>query len=176
MKNYNRQITGMRSKVAGSLFESYIDASCRFYSEKGYGLIQKTPEPFHITRKLQDGAVQGYYEKKGQPDYKGILCDGTGIMFEAKHTDNNRILQSAVSEHQKDSLDAYAKYGAQCFVMVSIQFIKFYRVPWSVWQNMKSMFGHKYMNSENLTPYEVPFKNCLLILEGITLTKDYEEG
>ena len=35
--------------------------------------------------KDRDGTVKGYYEKKGQPDYKGILRDGTGIMLSLIH-------------------------------------------------------------------------------------------
>jgi len=90
MPDPRRQLVGRRSKASGETFERWISNACEFYLQNGWAHIEKTPEPFHITGKDRDGTVKGYYEKKGQPDYKGILCDGTGIMFEAKHTDSDR--------------------------------------------------------------------------------------
>ena len=113
-----KQITGKRSKASGEMFERWLSHACEFYLLKGLAHIEKTPEPFHITGKDSSGTVRGFYEKKGQPDYKGILCDGTGIMFEAKHTDSDRISQSVVTDTQWRSLDVYERFGAHCFVMV----------------------------------------------------------
>ncbi len=84
MPDPRRQIIGRRSKAAGEAFERWITDACEIYLQNGWAHIEKTPEPFHITGKDKNGIVRGYYEKKGQPDYKGILCDGSGIMFEAK--------------------------------------------------------------------------------------------
>ena len=139
--------------------------------------IEKTPEPFHITGKDMNGVVRGYYEKKGQPDYKGILCDGTGIIFEAKHTDSDRIKQSVITDTQWENLDIYEKFGAHCYVMVSLGLRSFFRVPWSAWKRMKELFGHKYMNESELEAYRISQSQCIiLILEGIELkdenTKD----
>lgn len=97
MPDPRRQLVGRRSKASGETFERWISNACEFYLQNGWAHIEKTPEPFHITGKDRDGTVKGYYEKKGQPDYKGILCDGTGIMFEAKHTDSDRIRQNVVT-------------------------------------------------------------------------------
>lgn len=173
LANVKRQIAGRRSKVTGSLFEKYMSAACEYYRELNLAFIEKTPEPFHITAKGKDGVVKGYYEKHAQPDYKGILCDGTGIMFEAKHTDSDKIQQSAVLEHQAESLDCYERMGAQCFVMVSMGLVKFYRVPWKIWKSMKDLFGHKYMNEQELKPYELKLRECkILILEGVEINAD----
>ena len=135
--DYRRQITGRRNKASGSTFEKWISLACQYYMQQGIAHIEKTPEPFHITAKESDGTVRGYYEKKGQPDYKGVLCDGTAIIFEAKHTDSDRIRQSVVTDTQKESMDAYEKFGAHCFVMVSLRLQKFYRVPWNVWKPIR---------------------------------------
>lgn len=126
MPDPRRQLVGRRSKVSGETFERWISNACEFYLRNGWAHIEKTPEPFHITGKDRDGTVKGYYEKKGQPDYKGILCDGTGIMFEAKHTDGDRIRQNVVTDTQWESLDIYEKFGAHCYVMVSLGLTKFY--------------------------------------------------
>lgn len=168
--NYKAQIIGRNSKKSGETFERWISTACKFYLNKGLAHIEKTPEPFHITGKDMNGVVRGYYEKKGQPDYKGILCDGTGIMFEAKHTDSDRIKQSVITETQWESLDIYEKFGAHCYVMVSLGLESFFRVPWSAWKNMKELFGHKYMNMTELEAYRINQSQCIiLILEGIEL-------
>lgn len=170
MADPRRQITGRRSKAAGDTFERWLSDACEYYRERDIAHIEKTPEPFHITGKDKNGTVRGYYEKKGQPDYKGILCDGTGIMFEAKHTDQNRILQDVVSDTQWENLDIYEKYGAHCYVMVSIGLQRFYRVPWDIWKRMKNLFGHKYMNEKELEPYRLKERSCtILFLEGVKL-------
>ena len=120
MADPRKQLIGQRSKAAGETFERWISAACEFYKNRGWAHIEKTPEPFHITGRDRDGTIKGYYEKKGQPDYKGILCDGTGIMFEAKHTDSDRMRQEVVTDTQWENLDLYEKFGAHCYVMVSI--------------------------------------------------------
>lgn len=170
MPDPRRQIIGRRNKEAGDTFERWISNACEFYLREEWAHIEKTPEPFHITGKDKNGVVKGYYEKKGQPDYKGILCDGTGIMFEAKHTDSDRIKQDVVTDKQWESLDTYEKFGAHCFVMVSMGLTKFYRVPWKVWKDMKSLFRHKHMTEEELEPYRLQERQCtILILEGVEL-------
>lgn len=170
MADPRRQLAGRRNKAAGETFERWISFACNYYQEKGIAFIEKTPEPFHITGKDQNGVVRGYYEKKGQPDYKGILCDGTGVMFEAKHTDTEKIQQSVITQEQWKSLDEYEKFGAHCFVMVSMGLQKFYRVPWDIWKRMKELFGRKYMTEADLEPYRLQERQCtILILEGVEL-------
>ncbi len=177
MSDPRRQLIGRWSRASGEAFERRLSNACEFYLRNGWAYIEKTPEPFHITGKDGSGTVRGYYEKKGQPDYKGILCDGTGIMFEAKHTDSDRMSQNVITESQWKSLDIYEKYGARCYVMVSVKLMKFYRVPWSVWKKMKEMFGHKYMAEHELEPYRLREAQCtILILEGVELKDENTES
>lgn len=177
MSDPRQQVIGRRSKAAGETFEHWITNACEFYLRNGWAHIEKTPEPFHITGKDERGVVRGYYEKKGQPDYKGILCDGTGIMFEAKHTDSDRINQSVVTDTQWKGLDIYEQFGAHCYVMVSIRLERFYRVPWDAWKRMKELFGHKYMNEQELLPYRLQEKQqTILILEGVELNGEDREN
>lgn len=170
MPDPRRQLIGRRSKASGETFERWLSNSCDYYLKRELAHIEKTPEPFHITGKDGKGIVRGYYEKKGQPDYKGILCDGTGIMFEAKHTDSDRINQNVVTKTQWESLDIYEKYGAHCYVVVSMGLVNFYRIPWSIWKQMKCIAGHKYMKESDMMPYKLPVRQCtILILEGVEL-------
>jgi len=178
MADPGRQMTGRRSRASGAAFERWLSDACEFYLRNGAAYIEKTPEPFHITGKDSRGVVRGYYEKKGQPDYKGILCDGTGIMFEAKHTDSDRINQNVITDAQWKSLDIYEKFGARCYVMVSIKLARFYRVPWDIWKQMKELFGRRYMTEQELEPYRLREMQCtILMLEGVELRdEDTEMG
>ncbi len=134
MSDPRRQLIGRRSKAVGEAFERWITNACEFYLRNGWAYIEKTP------------------------DYKGILCDGSGIMFEAKHTDSDRINQNVVTDTQWKSLDIYERFGAHCYVMVSVGLMKFYRVPWDVWKNMKELFGHKFMTEQELELYRLQEK------------------
>lgn len=143
MPDPRRQLAGRRSKASGETFERWISNACEFYLQNGWAHIEKTPEPFHITGKDRDGTVKGYYEKKGQPDYKGILCDGTGIMFEAKHTDGDRIRQNVVTDTQWESLDIV--------------------MQWLYLQRMILKYAQD-LYRESITNIRICLKNCHYIL------------
>lgn len=156
MPDPRRQLVGRRSKASGETFERWISNACEFYLQNGWAHIEKTPEPFHITGKDRDG---------------------TGIMFEAKHTDSDRIRQNVVTDTQWESLDIYEKFGAHCYVMVSLGLTKFYRVPWATWKKMKELFCHKFMTEQELEPYRLQEKQCtILILEGVELKDENTEN
>lgn len=164
----NMAAVGKKNKINGSLFEQWISNSCDAYLEEETAFIEKTPEPFHIVKKGENGIVSGYYAKAAQPDYKGILRSGRGIAFEAKHTDTDRIKQNAVTDEQARNLNIYHEFGAVCFVLVSMSFESFYRVPWPVWREMKERFRHKYMSLDELKPYKICADiNQIKFLEGI---------
>lgn len=176
-KSAKLQIMGYRNAENGKLFEQWISSACDMYREQGIAHIEKTPEPMRIIKALdrKTGKYVACFEKSAQPDYKGILCDGTGIMFEAKHTSTGKINQSVVSTKQWENFDLYERMGAKCYVMVSLDFIDFYRVPWDVFKNMKTLYGRKYMNRENLEPFRIKERHCfLLFLDGIELKEETE--
>ena len=61
--------------------------------------------------------------------------------------------------------------------MVSIGLMKFYRVPWDVWKQMKKLFGHKFMTEQELKPYQLQEKQCkILFLEGVELKDEITES
>lgn len=173
MPDINRQLAGRRSNAAGNMFEQMLSASCNYYRDKGVAIIEKTPEPMRPIKPYGDrrrGQYIACFEKQAQPDYKGVLCDGQAVIFEAKHTDKERIQESAITETQRRNLDDFQEMGAQCFVMVSMGFQDFYRVPWEVFRNMKSHYGRKYMKPEELEPFKIKqHRGTLLMLEGVEL-------
>ena len=163
-KDPKRQLLGKIAKARGKQFESRIDDSFAYYAQKGFAIIEKTPEPMHPTKNLGNGKFIAYYEKQAQPDYKGTLKGGRAIVFEAKHTDANRIDQLRVTEDQAAALTRHESMGALCFILVSFRFENFYAVPWSVWRDMKGQFGKVSANEDDLLPYMVP--GIMTFLDG----------
>lgn len=176
MNKAKQSVIGYRSRAVGGMFENILSVACDYYREIGIAIIEKTPEPMRPIKPYGDrrrGQYIACFEKQAQPDYKGVLCDGVAVIFEAKHTDKERIQESAITETQRKNLDDFLRLGAKCFVMVSMGFENFYRVPWSVFGGMKANFGRKYMTLEDLDPYRLPQKRgTLLILEGVEVNED----
>lgn len=151
------QWRGRVNKAQGAHLERLIEQSCRYYKETGTAVIEKTPEPFHITRSLGGGKFQGNFAKAAQPDFKGVLCGGRMIAFEAKHSADDRINQSRVTAEQTAALDSYEKAGAVCFVFVSLKMQEFFLVPWLAWKSMKKWSGRKYATAEDMKEWRVRF-------------------
>ena len=151
---YRASYQGKRNRALGLKFEDIINEACQHYSTMGLAYIEKTPEPMRvigvINRKL--GHFKAVFEKVAQPDYKGTMAGGRAIVFEAKHTESDRIKQDAVTDAQWEALDLHEDMGAICFVIVCLD-NHYYRVPWARWKTMKEDCGHKYMNAADLHPY-----------------------
>lgn len=150
-----------RSRQMGVDFENIISASCEYYEAHGIAKIEKTPEPMRTLRPLGNGRFEAVYTKQAQPDYKGTLYGGRAIVFEAKHTDKDRILRSVISDEQEKCLDAHEKLGADCYVLVSFGFKRFYMIPWQMFRDMELYFGRKhikYSDYEAIDGFECKFK------------------
>ena len=168
-----RRQQGRRSKYAGERFENIISAACDYYRGENIADIEKTPEPMRPLKPYGDrrrGQYIAVFVKKAQNDYKGILNGGRCIAFEAKHTDAEKIESSAVTERQADLLENYEKMGASCFVLVSFKFEQFFRIPWSVWRDMKEIYGNKHLKRSEISEYEIGL-NYLGVLEFLKKTK-----
>lgn len=172
MDTYDRSMIGRRSKAAGDYFEEIVNAACRFYEENGIAVIEKTPEPMKILQPYdrRRGQFICCFAKQAQPDFKGVLMDSTMVVFDAKHTEKDRIIRDAVTEEQEKCFERYMKMEAICFLVISIELKKFYRVPWPEFRDMKTKYGHKYMNLKELEPYEISYRNGVLrLLDGLEL-------
>lgn len=155
-KSARRQYQGALNRAAGRTFEGLIEEALLYYAQRGEALIEKTPEPMHPTKDLGGGKFVAYYEKQAQPDYKGALKNGRAVVFEAKHTMGDRIEQSRVTPTQTAALNGYAQMGAECFVVVGFDMQYFYRIPWSIFRNMKERWGRKYVTPADLHEFSVP--------------------
>lgn len=156
-KKNRERIQGHRSRSIGKSFEEVIDISCKHYGNIGMAIIEKTPEPMKVLGKGDHGRFPACFEKKAQPDYKGVLYKGQAIIFEAKATEKDRIKKEAVTPEQFESLDSHWKIQAIVFVLVSFQLERYYRVPWGTWREMELLYGRKYLKETDLKEYQLKF-------------------
>lgn len=173
-----RSLIGKQSRENGLFFENMILDSARFYENKGISVIDRTPEPMKIlgASDRSKGRFIACFEKQAQPDFKGILKDSTMILFDAKHTDTDRIQRTVVTEEQEACFERYMSMGAMCFLVVSIGFENYYRIPWVVFRDMKKIYGHAYMNKDELVTYRIKYSGGILrFLDGIELKESEEE-
>ena len=54
-KDPRHQLQGKQAKAEGRKFEERLDQSFAYYREKGFALIEKTPEPMRVTKNLGNG-------------------------------------------------------------------------------------------------------------------------
>lgn len=170
-KNPARQAQGNISRATGEGFEAQLLTACAYYRAHGIAEIDKTPEPIKVIsgrRQNPSGcwSFEAVFTKQAQPDFQGTIDGGRSVVFEAKATDKDRILQSAVTDEQAHAMQSHAKKGALVFVLVCLRGRAVYRVPWEVWWRMKEHFGHKYMTAEALEPYRVQMRRGVILFLG----------
>jgi len=177
VERYERAMRGRRSRAAGEHFENLISSSLAWYESMGVAFIEKTPEPMRPLRKPnQQGQFLACYTKQGQPDFKGTLTGGRSVVFEAKHTDGDRITYDRLTEEQVEALARHHKLGAVTFVLVSFGLQDFYRIPWKTFRDMKEIYGRKYIRQDELESCRVDFMSGVVkMLEGIEITYGEED-
>lgn len=155
LPSFEKQLIGSRSRASGAAFEKLIEVSCEVYKSRGIAYIEKTPEPMRpISRADGCGRFTAVYTATAQPDYKGTLAGGRAVVFEAKHTDSDTMKQERVTPAQAEALSMHCNLGALCFVLVSIK-DRYFAVPWTVWDDMKQIYGRKYITASDVEKYEV---------------------
>jgi recombination protein U len=160
-----RKYRGAVSRSQGLLHEKMIEAGCQYYRQIGKAYIVKEPEPFRVLKKdKRTGRAMIQFVRHAQPDFHGTLKDGLSIVFEAKHTQSDRIKQDVITPEQAASLTIQEKLGAAAFVCAGIEGRAF-MVPWAVFSNMKDYYGRKYATAEDLSPFEVVQDMCIKFLE-----------
>lgn len=172
MDSLSRSLQGKVSRDSGNFFEAIITDACRFYENKGICVIEKTPEPMRILKPYdrRKGQFVACFEKQAQPDFKGALMDARMVIFDAKHTDTGQIRRAVVTAEQEECFERYMKMGALCFLVISLGFEEYFRVPWVIFRDMKDIYGHKYMDRKDMACYQISYNNGLLrFLDGIEL-------
>ena len=165
-KDPKRQLLGKIARQKGQYFEQRLDGSFDYYRDRGYAVIEKTPEPMKVIKPEGNGRFLACYTKKAQVDYKGTIKGGRTVMFEAKFTAADRMEQSRVLQSQQDYMDRHQALGARCFVIAGFSSGMVYCVPWDIWKTMKDHFGRKYVTEADLEKYQVQtaWNGTLLLL------------
>ena len=168
-QRYKRQIAGARARIDGEIFENQIEGSLRWHIDRGLLKANKTPEPMKpLGKPNARGQFLACYTKKAQVDFCGTMYGGRSIRFEAKQTDSDRFEHKRLTDEQMDDLRDHQKLGALCFVLLCFGFDHFYRVPWQVWENMKEIYGRKYVTESDVQQFRIPVSSGVLkILHGI---------
>lgn len=149
-----RRARNYLSRERGKAFEDRINASLDYYRKTGFAAVEKTPEPMKPLRDMGQGKFLACYEKKAQADYKGVIKGGREVVFEAKYTDSDRLLQDRVTPEQTAFMNEHTALGARCYVIGGFPSGNVYRIPWAVWSDMKNQFGRKYATEADLQPYK----------------------
>lgn len=150
------------NKADGQNFEALIVHSCQNYKRLNLAMIDKTPEPMRVARPMGKGKFLAFFERKAQPDFKGVLRTGRSICFEAKHTNTSRATFNQLKEWQLNYLKNHERLGGHSFILLGVQMSYFYKIPVQTWENMKQRYGRLYMTLEELEPYRVQSKNGLI--------------
>lgn len=162
-KRQKRAEANKSSRRNGRVFEDMIERACKFYEDAGLARITKVPEARRVVgRTAGRGSLMICANAaKADPDFMGSVApDGKCIVFDAKHTDKEKILLNALTENQRDIMAAHEKCGARCFVAVSFGFEKYFMIPYDMWRDMKVVFGRQYIlpDDEQIQAYSVPFE------------------
>ena len=170
-KNMQRSQQGRQRRINGDCFENMIASSLFWYECKGVACIEKTPEPMKpLGKPNKRGQFLACYTKAGQPDFKGTLTGGRSVVFEAKHTESDRIEYSRLTDEQIKKLKLHHELGAAAFILVSFGLQDFYRIPWEVWRDMKEIYQRKHIKQKELEPYRVQYiAGVIKLLEGVEL-------
>lgn len=167
LKDPKRQLLGRIAKAKGKQFEERLDMAFSYYKQKGIAVIEKTPEPMHPVKNIGHGKFIAYYEKQAQPDYKGTIQGGRTVLLEAKFTDSERIEQNRVKRNQAEYMDRHCLMDALCYIVVGFASGSVYKIPWTVWKDMKEIYGRMYVREDELEKYRVQTarNGTLLLLE-----------
>lgn len=163
-----QQYQNRLSNAQGQHFEREILAGCRMYAAEGLAYIDKTPEPFRVTKKCGNGVFTGRFGTPAQPDFQGTLRGGRSIIFEAKWTAKDRITRNVLTDTQMDLLKRHDGLGALCGVCVCMTDGCFF-VPWETWRDMKLIYGRQYLKADDMEEYRVKFDGAVHFLQNIKI-------
>lgn len=164
IEKIRQQYKNRQNNAQGQHFEREILAGCRMYKQQGIAAIDKTPEPFRVSKKNKNGVFTGRFSAPAQPDFQGTLHGGRSIVFEAKRTGKDRINRNVLTDTQMDVLEKHNRLGALCGVCVNIK-DDFFFIPWNVWRDMKEMYGRQYLKADDIKEYRVQFDGAVHFLD-----------
>lgn len=169
MKGQKNALSQYRAGVSnnrGHEFEEAIRQACVIYAMQGRAKVEKTPEPFRVLEKRENGIFTGRFVAHAQPDFQGTLDGGRSIIFEAKYTTTDSMKRDVLTPTQMETLEVHSQRGALAGVCAGIQ-DRFFFVPWEVWRDMKKYVHRLYVTAEDLEGLRVRFNGAVLFLDYV---------
>lgn len=165
-KQQTRSAKNRATRAAGRAFEEAILRACTVYRDNGIAMVNKVPENRKVVSRTggRTSMMICVNAAKADPDFMGSLAPtGKCIVFDAKQTDKGKIQLIALTDHQREIMDGHMACGAECYVAVSFEFKKYYLIPYSMWRDMKAVFGRQYIlpDDPQIQPYAVPFSTTV---------------
>ncbi|WP_034439155.1 Holliday junction resolvase RecU [Clostridium ihumii] len=161
-----REYQNTVNNAQGHLFEAYITAGCNYYKRKGLAVIEKTPEPFRVMKKSNNGTFMGRFTANAQPDFKGTLAGGQAIVFEAKYTSTLKMRRAALTDTQMECLEEHERMGAKTGVCICIKDVYAF-IPWTIWKDMKKIYGRQYLTAQDVDKYKIKIGDCAFFLDYV---------
>lgn len=160
-KKQRRAEANKSTRANGRAFEEMILRACEAYKADGVAMVNKVPEARRVIGRTggRSSMMICVNAAKADPDFMGSVAPkGKCIVFDAKHTDKDRILLGALTDHQREIMDRHMACGADCYVCLSFGFKGFYMIPYAVWKDMKMVFGRQYILPEDkqIQKYAIP--------------------
>lgn len=154
------------SNNRGHEFEDAIKQACVIYAAQGRAKVEKTPEPFRVLEKRENGVFEGRFTAHAQPDFQGTLNGGRSIIFEAKYTTTSSMKRDVLTQTQMETLETHHRMGALAGVCVGIR-DSFFFVPWPAWDDMKGLCGRQSVTAPELEAFRVKYTGAVLFLDYI---------
>ena len=157
-KAVEKSVQGWKNKKEGASFEADVIRSCESYEKYKLAFIEKTPEPMKVIGKLSDRVFKAIYEKQAQPDFKGTLCGGRAICFDAKCTCTDKIALSMLTDEELRCLELHRELGAwagvlMCFIQGNKR--TYAMIPISIFMSAKALNGHKHWTVDEVSRWKV---------------------
>lgn len=158
MKSNNKIIQGRTARKNGKEFEKMLDNYFSFLKDKKIACIEKTPEPFRYIKPFGNGGGMfvATFIKSAQPDFKGVLFSGQGIVLESKSVSNDRINLSALTDTEREELILFDEMHALSGVIVrQKETEKIFLFPTSFFVRIEELTGYKHIKFINAEKFEI---------------------
>ncbi len=91
--------------------------------------------------------------------FKSLQSNGFGKNFE-------KLIDLACKYYRDEAevLEIKSRLGGLAGVCIGIK-DRYFFIPWNIWANMKDIFGRKYVKADDLSRYEVIFRQGVRFLD-----------
>lgn len=142
----------------GRGLEDLIKYQNTIYENNGISNIQKISTPWKVIRRGKE-IVSAFPEEKSTVDFRGTVCGGIPISFDAKESDDERGLPlKYIASHQIDYMRGALRLGEVSFILCEIKPVhSYYIIPgttvlqfWDYWQANKGKHGINFIPKEQM--------------------------